>query len=529
MKTEPAGTTEWAVPQSGMAFGKYRLVRELGRGGMASVWLAAHTILGAPVAVKILAPEIAARDPRFMVRFLREARLAGRIHHPHLVAVHDVGRDPATSLNYMVMEYLPGGSVAGLLARNGPLPEANALRIVTQVAGALAQAERYGMVHRDVKPDNILFDENGEAKLSDLGIAKADLDGHAKTLTQTAAVFGTPVYMSPEQVRDTGKVDIRADIYSLGVVFYEMLSAKRPYSGNSAVTVLLAVAEGKEPPPDLAELRPDLPADTVAMVRRMMARDPEERPRTASALLTELRALGAASASQALGSALAATVPPPPRPDSPVSAAPTLPAGIAATPESWADTIPMDATGVPTAPEKAVSWRRFLPWVLATMAALIAVAAVGVAWAVSRRVPQQPAPLAPTAPVAESQPTSLAVAQTPEAPSSEAPTVAQTPEASSSETSVVAQTPEAPSTEASSVVQKETAAAPAQAEPSKKPRSRIITPSELTTEELVELERARILRQAPPSSKNMFGIADDLEPDPAYIILRSEPADDDAF
>ena len=212
-----------------------------------------------------------------------------------------------------------------------------------------------------------------------------------------------------------------------------------------------------------------------------------------------------------------------------MSAAPTLPAGIAATPESWADTIPMDATGVPTAPEKAVSWRRFLPWVLATMAALIAVAAVGVAWAVSRRVPQQPAPLAPTAPATESQPTSLAVAQTPEAPSSEAPTVAQTPEASSSETSAVAQTPEAPSTEASSVVQKETAAAPAQAEPSKKPRSRIITPSELTTEELVELERARILRQAPPSSKNMFGIADDLEPDPAYIILRSEPADDDAF
>ena len=349
--------------------------------------------------------------------------------------------------------------------------------------------------------------------------------------------------MSPEQVRDTGKVDIRADIYSLGVVFYEMLSAKRPYSGNSAVTVLLAVAEGKEPPPDLAELRPGLPADTVAMVRRMMARDPEERPRTASALLTELRALGAASASQALGSALASTVPPPPRPDSPVSAAPTLPAGIAATPESWAETIPMDATGAPTAPEKAVSWRRFLPWVLATMAALIAVAAVGVAWAVSQRVPQQPAPLAPTPPAAESQPTSLAVAQTPEAPSSKAPTVAQTSEAPSSETPAVAQTPEAPSsetpavaqtpeassTEATAVAQKESSADPAQAEPSKKPRSRIITPSELTTEELVELERARILRQAPPSSKNMFGIADDLEPDPAYIILRSEPADDDAF
>ncbi len=572
MKSEPAETTGVAVPQSGMVFGKYRLVRELGRGGMASVWLAAHTILGAPVAVKILAPEIAARDPRFMVRFLREARLAGRIHHPHLVAVHDVGRDPATGLSYMVMDYLPGGSVAGLLARNGPLPEANALRIVTQVAGALAQAERYGMVHRDIKPDNILFDENGEAKLSDLGIAKADLDGHAKTLTQTAAVFGTPVYMSPEQVRDTRKVDIRADIYSLGVVFYEMLSAKRPYSGGSAVTVLLAVAEGKEPPPDLAELRPNLPADTVTLVRRMMARDPEERPRTASALLTELRALGAASASQALGSALAATVPPPPRPDSPVSAAPTLPAGIAVTPESWSETIPMDATGVPTTPERGRIWRRFLPWMLATVATLIAIVSMGVAWAVGRRsasqsAPIMPAPQAPaveTPPAADAQPEPTPVESQPElaavaqeeppaaiahapavetppaaiahAPAIETPPAADvqpepTPVESQPELAAVAQeeAPAAPvesQPELAAVAQEKPPAAPLKAKTREKPRSRILLPSDLTTEELVELKRARILPKDSSSSKNIFGYSNDLDPDPAHIILRSEPADD---
>ena len=579
MKSEPAETTGVAVPQSGMVFGKYRLVRELGRGGMASVWLAAHTILGAPVAVKILAPEIAARDPRFMVRFLREARLAGRIHHPHLVAVHDVGRDPATGLSYMVMDYLPGGSVAGLLARNGPLPVANALRIVTQVAGALAQAERYGMVHRDIKPDNILFDENGEAKLSDLGIAKADLDGHAKTLTQTAAVFGTPVYMSPEQVRDTRKVDIRADIYSLGVVFYEMLSAKRPYSGGSAVTVLLAVAEGKEPPPDLAELRPNLPADTVTLVRRMMARDPEDRPRTAAALLTELRALGTASASQALGSALAATVPPPPRPDSPVSAAPTLPAGIAVTPESWSETIPMDATGVPTTPEKGRIWRRVLPWMLATVATLIAIVSMGVAWAVGRRSASQPAPIMPaphapaveTPPAADVQPEPTPVESQPElaavtqeeppaaiaqTPAGEMPPAADvqpepTPVESQPELAAVAQEeppaaiahapavetppaadarPEPPPVESqpelAAVAQEEPPAAPAKAKTREKPRSRILLPSDLPTEELVELERARILPKDSSSSKNIFGYANDLDPDPAYIILRSEPADD---
>ena len=546
MKSEPAETTGVAVPQSGMVFGKYRLVRELGRGGMASVWLAAHTILGAPVAVKILAPEIAARDPRFMVRFLREARLAGRIHHPHLVAVHDVGRDPTTGLSYMVMDYLPGGSVAGLLARNGPLPVANALRIVTQVAGALAQAERYGMVHRDIKPDNILFDENGEAKLSDLGIAKADLDGHAKTLTQTAAVFGTPVYMSPEQVRDTRKVDIRADIYSLGVVFYEMLSAKRPYSGGSAVTVLLAVAEGKEPPPDLAELRPNLPADTVTLVRRMMARDPEERPRTASALLTELRALGTASASQALGSALAATVPPPPRPDSPVSAAPTLPAGIAVTPESWSETIPMDATGVPTTPEKGRIWRRVLPWMLATVATLIAIVSMGVAWAVGRRSASQSAPIMPaphapaveTPPAADAQPEPTPVESQPElaAVAQETPPAADaqpepTPVESQPELAAVAQEkpPAAPvesQPELAAVAQEKPPAAPLKAKTREKPRSRILLPSDLTTEELVELKRARILPKDSSSSKNIFGYANDLDPDPAHIILRSEPADD---
>lgn len=484
MTKNPDEMPEESVPRRGMVLGKYRLVRELGHGGMASVWLAAHTILGAPVAMKILAPGIVARDPRFMARFLREARLAGRIHHPHLVTVHDVGRDPATGLNYMAMEYLPGGSVAALLVRNGPLPEANALRIVTQVAGALAQAERYGMVHRDIKPDNILFDENGEAKLSDLGIAKANLDGYAKTLTQTAAVFGTPAYMSPEQVRDTGKVDIRADIYSLGVVFYEMLSATRPYAGDSAVTVLLAVVEGKEPPPDLATLRPDLSADTVALVHRMMARNPEERPRTAAALLAELRALSGATASQALDSALSATVPPLPRPDAPVSAAPTLPAGIAVSPESWADTIPLDATDVPTSAR--FSWSKLLPWMLTVVAIGVAVVAVWVAWAASRRAASQPAPpaLITSPSVAEPQPV------------------------------------------ASTVAQEEKSAASAQAETRKKPRSRILTPSQLTTEELVELERARILSQGAPSSKNMFGISDDLGPEPTYIILRSDSGDE---
>lgn len=275
--------------KSGMLFGKYRLERLLGHGGMASVWLARHTLLETPFAVKILDPAVAERDPRYVERFMREARLASRIHHPHLVGVYDVGKDPATGLYYLVMEYVPGGNVAQLLAKEGPLAEKTALDIVRQVAEALGQAERFGMVHRDIKPDNIMFDEQGEAKLSDLGIAKADL-GDDPNLTQTAAVFGTPAYMSPEQATDAGKVDVRADIYSLGVVCYEMLSGHRPYAGKS-ITEILARVVDKAPPPDVRSIRPDVSQKTATLVRTMMDKECSRRPASVRDLLERLREL----------------------------------------------------------------------------------------------------------------------------------------------------------------------------------------------------------------------------------------------
>lgn len=278
--------------KAGMAFGKYRLERPLGRGGMASVWLAKHTLLETPFAVKVLDPAIAGKDPRYVERFLREARLASRLHHPHLVGVYDVGQDPATGLYYLVMEYVPGGNVSQLLAKEGPLPERAALDIVRQVAEALGQAERLGMVHRDIKPDNIMFGERGEAKLSDLGIAKAELGDEAH-LTQTAAVFGTPAYMSPEQATDAGKVDARADIYSLGVVCYEMLTGQRPYGGKTVVEILSRIVD-KAPPPDVRTLRPGVSRATAELVREMMDKARDRRPASADALLERLARMGEA-------------------------------------------------------------------------------------------------------------------------------------------------------------------------------------------------------------------------------------------
>lgn len=273
------------TPHPGIILGKLRLESLLGRGGMASVWLATHIGLNSRMAVKVLDPKVLADDPQYERRFLREAQLAAQIHHPNLISVSDVGRDPVTKLNYLVMEYLPGGTLTGLIRARGALPEAEATRIVRQVAGALCQAERFHLVHRDIKPDNILFGEHGEAKLADLGIAKADLGNHVE-LTRVRILCGTPGYISPEQARDSRKVDVRADIYSLGAVFYEMLAARRPYGGDTIPAVMEQICTN--PPPDLRTLRPDVSERTSRLVHSMLATDADKRPQTARALLEAL-------------------------------------------------------------------------------------------------------------------------------------------------------------------------------------------------------------------------------------------------
>ena len=271
---------------AGSKFGKYTVVRTLGTGGMGAVYLVRHDVLDAYFALKVLSADVAARNAQFIPRFLREAKLCCRIRHPNLVSVHDAGRDEATGLHYLVMDYAPGGNLREMLdAAGGPLDRARALKIMRELASALVTAAEFDLVHRDIKPENIMFGPSGEAKLADLGIAKAADD--STLVTMENAVFGTPAYMSPEQAYDSGKVDARADIYSLGIVFFEILSGRRPYDGSSSMNIIAKVLS-REPVPDVRSFAPDVPEDIAAVVHDMCVKDVSRRIPTARALLQRL-------------------------------------------------------------------------------------------------------------------------------------------------------------------------------------------------------------------------------------------------
>ncbi|HEX5124224.1 MAG TPA: protein kinase, partial [Rhodanobacteraceae bacterium] len=241
----------------------YRLLRQLGRGGMATVYLAMQQSVDREVALKIMSPALLA-DPNFGERFLREAKIAAKLHHRHVVGIHDVGRDG--DFHYMAMEYLGGGPV---LHKDGvPHEEAFALRVMREIATALDYAHKKGFVHRDVKPDNILLRDDGSSALTDFGIARA-LDPAAK-MTQTGAVVGTPHYMSPEQARGRS-IDGRSDLYSLGIVLYELLVGRVPYQAEDSLAVGIMHIQQPIPelPPSLAHLQP--------LISRMLAKQPEDR------------------------------------------------------------------------------------------------------------------------------------------------------------------------------------------------------------------------------------------------------------
>ena len=271
---------------AGSKFGKYTVVRTLGTGGMGAVYLVRHDVLDAYFALKVLPADMAARNAQFIPRFLREAKLCCRIKHPNLVAVHDAGRDDATGLYYLVMDYAPGGNLREMLnAEAGPLDVSRALKIARELASALVTASEFGLVHRDIKPENIMFGQGGEAKLADLGIAKSVDD--TTLVTMEHAIFGTPSYMSPEQAYDSGKVDARADIYSLGIVLFEMLAGRRPYNGSSSMNVISKVIS-REPVPDVRSFAPGVSAELAAVVRDMCEKDASKRIQSAKELLDRL-------------------------------------------------------------------------------------------------------------------------------------------------------------------------------------------------------------------------------------------------
>ncbi len=241
----------------------YRLLRQLGRGGMATVYLAVQESVDREVALKVMSPALLA-DPNFGERFLREAKIAAKLHHRHVVGIYDVGR--SGDYHYMAMEYLGGGPV---LHKDGnPRSVPFSLRVIREIATALDYAHQKGFVHRDVKPDNILLRDDGSSVLTDFGIARA-LDPAAK-MTQTGAVVGTPHYMSPEQARGRS-IDGRSDLYSLGIVLYELLVGRVPYQADDSLAV--GIMHISQPVPVL----PDEIASLQPLISRMLAKEPDDR------------------------------------------------------------------------------------------------------------------------------------------------------------------------------------------------------------------------------------------------------------
>jgi len=262
----------------GDSFGDYVVERLLGKGGMGVVYLV-RAPDGSQFAVKLMHPGQMTHDLR--KRFAREAEFAMKIRHKNLISVYDVGEDPDSGFCYIIMDYVSGGTLADLLAARGKLPVAKAVNIVMRIAEALEVAHRNGMVHRDVKPENIMFAEDGTPKLADLGVAKFD-DDRKTMVTMTGMIIGTPAYMSPEQLMDSHHIDGRADIYSLGVVLYEMLAGVRPNKGATAVELLAKAIKG-EKLPDVRAMSPEVSAAVAYVLSLMCSPDPEKRPQTSIA------------------------------------------------------------------------------------------------------------------------------------------------------------------------------------------------------------------------------------------------------
>jgi serine/threonine-protein kinase len=341
--------------------GRYHVDARLARGGMASVYLATDTRLERRVAVKVMHPALA-DDEAFVARFIREARAAAALSHPNVVAVFDQGADGDTV--FLVMEYVAGHTLRDVLRTHGRLSPAQALAVLEPVVAALAAAHRAGLVHRDVKPENVLIANHGhegaQVKVADFGLARAIAEAH---LTSTSTVLiGTASYLAPEQV-SRGVADARADVYAAGVMLYELLTGTPPFRGDTPLAIAYQHVHDSVPAP--SSVVPDLPAGLDDFVRRAAAQDPDDRPADAGALLTELRRLRGS-----LG--LTAPVPIPSADDDPMATR-VINGQTAPLSQPLAVPIPPShpARATPTGP------RRRWPWVAALLALVTAAAAVG--------------------------------------------------------------------------------------------------------------------------------------------------------
>jgi formylglycine-generating enzyme required for sulfatase activity/serine/threonine protein kinase len=328
----PGSPADAAVPPELSASGKYQVLGKLGEGGMGAVYKAKHTFLGDLVAIKVLNAE-ALGNPEARMRFLREMQAAGQLKHPNIVRALDA--EQIGNLLVLVMEHVPGITLDRLVAQRGPLPVDFACRCIVQAAQGLQHAHEKGMVHRDIKPGNLMVAPQGqEVKLLDFGLARGPREKNRTDQTQMQAFMGTPDFVAPEQASDARSADIRADIYSLGCTLYFLLAGRPPFQESTPLALLLA--HHQKPPQPLTELRPDMPPMLWAVIAQMLAKTPGERYQTPAEVIRALQPF-------ATGAARAFAPPPPPPVPVPPRAAPAM----RPTPPPWMP--PAPASSPPTA------------------------------------------------------------------------------------------------------------------------------------------------------------------------------------